>query len=151
VPGWSLDLLVAALGSIAANGLGAALLVFAAHGRHAPAMVTVHMADNEPAALPGPAARTEVAAPRDPAAEADWFARATFRPAPGQSVKLSEIRDAYRDWCQARAMTPLEDHEIGAALSELFRRVGLFREGPAIVGITWAPQITDARQLRVAA
>lgn len=83
---WKLDLGVAALASVAANGLAALLLAFAAHGRRrsaavidvTPAPVEIHAA-----ALPKAAAKPDPIEPdaRSSKVEADAFARTTFRPA----------------------------------------------------------------------
>lgn len=161
VAGWALDLSVAALASLAANGLGAFLLAFAAHSRHAPAPAPAPRAvqtastskveiapitiENEPASDFDVSPIPPKAGPRDPAAEADTFARATFKPSPGARVRLVDLRAAYRSWCCDAGIEPLPDREIGAALSELFGRVGLYRDGAgadaAIAGIDWRRRV----------
>ena len=130
VPGWQIDLAAAVLASVAANGLGAFLLAFAAHGQRG--------ASVPPLERPL-AAET---ASRDAMAEANRFAFDTFRPASDHRLKLADVRVAYRVWCASAELEPLADREIGAALSSLFDRVGLYREGSGteavIVGIGWA-------------
>jgi hypothetical protein len=134
IAGWKIDLIVAALASIAANGLAACLLAFAAHGRSRRRIV-----DAAPATIeitPAPAIA------RDATAEADHFARTTFRPAKAGRLRLADIRAAYHAWCVKRGLHPLPDAEIGVALNRLFSSVGLQRRGTgskaAIVGISWS-------------
>jgi hypothetical protein len=138
VSGWSLDLLHAALASLAANGLAAFLLAFAAHGwRHQAGPVI----DITPAPVTKVPAEAEAVAARDAAAEADHFARSTLRPAAKGRVRLAEIPGAYRAWCAERGLDPLPDGVIGPALATLFSSVGLHRHGTgakAVVrGIDW--------------
>ena len=142
VEGWKVDLAAAALSSVALNGLGSFLLAFAAHGRRE---VTI---DLKPIA---------VQSERSAAAEADMFARSVFRPMPGGRISIVEMRAAYDAWARARGLEPLPTREIGAALAELFARVGVYREGngatAAIVGLRWtedragaAPTLVDGRR-----
>jgi hypothetical protein len=134
VEGWQVDLVAAALASLAANGLAAFLLAFAAHGRaQRPLMIDV---------TPSAAANTAIAGrERDPADEADSFARTTFRPKSTGRVRLAEIKQAYHGWCHKRGLDPLPDRDIGQALNALFASVALYRRGEgaeaAIVGIDW--------------
>jgi hypothetical protein len=134
VEGWKIDLLEAVLASLALNGCGAALIAFAAHAPRR----KVEDAETLPPAETPPERKPD---PRDAAAEADWFARSTFRPGAGARVRLADLRQAYHAWCETRGLSPLPDHEIGQALSRLFEKVGLYREGAgaeaAIVGIAW--------------
>jgi len=133
---WQIDLAEAVLASLALNGCGALLLAFAGHG-HRPA---VSYLDVSPAGKSIPAEPT-APEPRDASVEADRFARATFKPSHGQRVSLSELRQAYHDWCGVRGLEPLSDSQIGMALSSMFEKVGLYREGSgvdaAIIGIAW--------------
>lgn len=152
VPSSTIDLIDAALASLAINGGGAALVAYAAHGRRRQTVVHVHAALNAQATLqtdPQPTAQlptsitvepTTQAVTRDAAREANRFAAATFVPASGR-VRLSDIREAYHRWCQNAGLEPLPDREIGAALAQLFQSVGLKRAGAGkhgeIAGIGW--------------
>ena len=138
---WKLDLAMAALASIAANGLAAVLIAFAAHGQRPQATVLVEAEPRETRKI---MRQKKIASAEQPAAdkEADCFAKAMFvRPRPDGRVHLRDIREAYHAWCESCRSAPLPDHEIGAALNDLFSSVGLYREGngkeAAIVGIGW--------------
>lgn len=137
VAGWQVDITAASLASLAANGLAALLVCFAAHGGRTPAPTRVAWAASKPE--------------RDAAKEADWFARTTFQPQPSGRVPIVDLHSAYRNWCRDHELNPLPDETIGPALSELFSRVGLYREGEgddaAIVGIHQMrklPELTQA-------
>jgi hypothetical protein len=135
LPGWTLDLTEAGLVSVALNGLGALLLFFAAHGWRRP---TIEIPATELAPVDVP--------PRDVAGEADRFARSTFLPKEDGLVNVAEIKRSYVAWCQDQGMVPLPDQEIGQALSALFSRVGLYRQGrganAVITGINWREPAT---------
>jgi len=130
VKGWQIDLAVAGLASVAANGLAALLLAFAAHGRPRVSQVIdiTLQAESE-------------AHRRDPAAEADWFARTTFRPSKNCRVKIADLRQAYHNWCRRQGLDPLPDRDIGQALNNLFSGLSLYRQGTGaeavIPGIEW--------------
>lgn len=137
----TLDMIIASLGALGANGLAACLIAFAAHGRH---YVVGNRPDEETPAKPR-SQRKNVT--RD---EADHFARSVFRPDPNGRVYLRDVRAAYRAWCAETKRRPLPDQEIGAALNALFSSVGLYRESSgadaAIVGVAWKKplQITNS-------
>ena len=140
IASWALDLIAAALASIAANGLGAALIAL---GAHRPAREDEHAATtlapttqlaHQPAALPAPT-------PRDHAAR---FGLDVL--APGDtSVPIVKLHAAYLDWCRSRHVAPFAPREIAAALSALFEKSGL-----EIVEVEGQPHVTGAR-LKVAA
>jgi hypothetical protein len=144
IAGWALDLLTAALASIAANGLGAALVAFGSHGRserHAggatPRPPVVHTApvaatSTPLKALPSPA--------RDHAAR---FGVAMLRPAKG-SVPVLHLHSAYNSWCEANAVEALPAREIATALDDLFARNGL-----VVREIDGAPHLVGARLKQV--
>jgi hypothetical protein len=130
LPGWTLDVLVASLGSIAANGLAAALLAFAGHSSGTP-----HRAPSAsaPAATSAPretvdahpiAAQVKlpVANVREHAA---LFGLECLEPAPDRHAPLGEIRQIYAGWCEAKGVAALPDAEIGGALADLFSAAGL--------------------------
>ncbi len=164
IAAWKIDLTVAALASIAANGLGAALIAFAAHGvaarRRQPEPVAatpvalVEVVDPAPAPEPlprivkGQKAARQLPKPerRDADAEADLFARKTIAPDPSGRVYLRDLRKGYHSWCREMDRDPLPDQDIAAALNTLFRRVGLSVDGKgadaAIEGIAWRAEHT---------
>ena len=133
LPGWKIDLLAAALASLAANGLGAFLLAFAAHG-------------NKRAE---PEARAPE--PRDATAEADQFACASFRPDPEGRVSLADLRRRYPEWCGERGLLPLAESEFAPALGKLFQSVGLCSEGrgvgTVVKGIRWNDLTTTSAEI----
>jgi hypothetical protein len=147
----TLDIIVASLGSLGANGLAACLLAFAAHGRHAPRPTPQQQPRTAPAAeaTRSRSSRRKGSAKATAKDEADIFAGATFRPDEEGCVTLAEIKAAYHDWCAPRP--PLPDDEIGAALSELFASVGLYPEGrgadAAIHGISWRTRPDQPQQV----
>lgn len=125
VAGWALDLLTAALASVAANGLGAALVAFGAHGRAQGHTVPAKAAATATPAEPVAAAPAPLKALPAPAREhAARFGLDMLRPAPG-SVPVVRLHGAYRDWCTANGLAPLPAREIATALDDLFARSGL--------------------------
>lgn len=137
LPSWALDLIAATLASIAANGLGAALIAFGAHrqtGGHVMPPV-VAMAE-QPAAAPiecpvtsAPIALAPPLSPREHAAE---FIRASLRRDPSSSVDTRALYEVYRSWCAENQIEPLPS--IGIELGHLFKGLGLAKEGDAIQG-----------------
>lgn len=126
LPAWSLDLFMAGLGSIAANGLAAALLVFAGHGNaHTPAprmkaeprarVVNINALEIEPPAVP-------VLNRREHAAR---FGVECFAPADSGATSVEAIKVRYLAWCRAHNVAPLPDAEIGETLADLMRSAGL--------------------------
>lgn len=120
VAAWVLDLITAALGSMAANGLGVGLIAFAAHGRREDAVP-------ELAATP----IVEVETPRKTktvvrdAEHAAQFAVEALTPARDDGADLLEIHGAYRNWCQEKGVEALPAAKIGAALAHLFDGTGI--------------------------
>jgi hypothetical protein len=139
---WVIDVVAAALASIAANGLGAFLVAFAAHGRREPAPEIQAPPTPKSEPLRPVATRPALPAPkkarRDAKREADQFARDRFRPSPDGCISLRDIRSSYHEWCASKGISPLSDHEIAAALNGLFSRVGLKINGQEVAGISWA-------------
>jgi len=150
VPPWALDLLAAALGSIAANGLAGCLLAFGGHGARHPSRNDVRDAlppsQQEQRHQAAPRAEIEDATPVPPSPreQAARFGVERLRPASDTYVPLQDIRAAYRDWCGAIGIAPLDDRTIGAELADLFSRVGLqgdVIEGrPVVRGVSLAPR-----------
>lgn len=122
VAGWALDLIVAGLRSIAANGLGAALIAFGAtrqtRSQPAPAAPSAASCAVEVQTL-----RTMLPAPtaRDQAAR---FAREVLTPADA-NTPVADLHPAYLEWCEHRGVEPFAKREIGTELAELFQRTGL--------------------------
>lgn len=124
VAGWSLDLIAAALGSLAANGLAAALLVFAAHRRSIDTASPV-----APVAAEG--GTTHHFAPRQPlpvlniAEHAARFGVECLTPKEGGKASLEAIKARYLAWCSELGVSAVADGQIGKALADLFAAVGL--------------------------
>ena len=109
VPAWAMDLIAAALGSIAANGLGCGLISFAGHRRH----------KAEP---------TATAAILTPTADQlQRFAFDQLFPATQASAgaAIPAIQSAYARWCAERNIAPLSGEALGEAMADLFARVGI--------------------------
>jgi hypothetical protein len=122
VPAWIIDLVTAALGSMAANGLGCGLLAYGAHHTRRPqADQSAPAAD---VALLPPAEIEPAVRNRKHAAH---FAFERLRPSEGAAAGayLSEIRREYRRWCDERGQPPLPAAQIGSALAELFESAGI--------------------------
>ena len=118
VPAWALDLVVAALGSVAANGLGCGLIAFAGHRRRQAEPIT--------SAATATPATVEIIPP--PAA--DHMQRFAFdRLFPAEQANagaaISEIQSAYKRWCAGRNDAPLSGEALGEAMADLFERVGI--------------------------
>lgn len=125
MPAWLLDLLTAALGSIAANGLAVGLIAFAAHHRQAEEINVAEI----------------VAEPRSvirPTEHAAQFAVEALRK--GGWLEVIRLHDAYRIWCTQNALQPLPDEQIVPALAHLFKKAGIVlakRQGRLVaVGIS---------------
>lgn len=141
LPGWGLDLIMAALKSIGVNGLGGALLAFGAHSKRKVGTEAVAAPALSMPALPKPAkSRSSTKrSVRDARVEASQFAATVFRPATDGRIQLGDIHEAYLDWCRVNAIEPLPVESIGGAMNKMFQEVGLHRDGKAILGIKWAP------------
>jgi hypothetical protein len=132
LPAWLIDVIAAALGAVASNGLGVGLIAFAAHARpttHARSMGSPAVPDAEHAA---------------------HFALETLKPAPDEAADLLAVFRAYVSWCSAREVRPLSEAKFGAALATVFDRAGVpvvEREGHILamgVGIASAPALIAA-------
>lgn len=124
IAGWTLDLITAALASIAVNGLGATLIAFGAHGANKQQEAENSQIEIEPMsdralsvpskALPTPNARQQAAK----------FGRDMLVPADAM-VPLAELYGAYVDWCKTNDLSPLPVRKVGKAMDNLFERAGL--------------------------
>lgn len=120
IAGWTLDLITAALRSIAANGLGAALIAFGAHtGKR---QGVSQRKSNRWSVIAGPA-KGSLAAPtaRDHAVR---FSRDVLTPADADTP-VAQLHSAYLEWCRSGDHEPFPTREIGAELAALFRRTGV--------------------------
>ena len=123
-PAWVLDLVVAALGSIAANGLACFLIVFGAHRKHAP--IEQRRAEDPPhaeRARPEPAPATRKPARNketELARQAKAFALARLKPAQAAVTDVRDVLREYRPWCDATGVSSLELQEFAGALANLF-------------------------------
>lgn len=155
--GWALDLLAAALASVAANGLGAALVAFGAHGRHpyseqsrkpaqrAAEALTIEAEFTAPArAVKQTAVVLPLPAHPSPQEQAARFGIERLVPAADMKVALGDVHAAYRDWCAERGTQPLPAKKIAAALADLFADSGLDVEELGsrlyVTGVTLAPK-----------
>jgi hypothetical protein len=128
MPAWLLDLIAAALGSIAANGLGCGLLSFAGHRsrQHGPDADTPHATPVAAAPVPTPVPTTVVDAVEENAPPLLRFAISHILPdRAGGSTSILAITDAYQQWCADRQIAPLKGAALGRALSSLFKGVGV--------------------------
>lgn len=112
IPAWLLDLLTAALGSMAANGLACGLIAFAAHRRSDDLIEVAEIVVEPP-----PVAR--------PAEHAAQFAVEALQPAKGKRLDLTKVHTAYQAWCASKGVQPLGANQIGGALAQLFDDAGI--------------------------
>jgi hypothetical protein len=145
LPGWTLDLLAAALGSIAANGLGCCLLAFGAHGRgHAPANaapVVKSMQQPEPIIemepvkeAPPPVVNTAPPARLQlvgPTASVSKFVVHSLEPDRRGRVEITDLYRAYRTWARDNGQAPLAPAEFGERLATIFEKTGIETEQEA--------------------
>lgn len=162
--GWQLDLIAATLGSLAVNGLAAALLVFAGHGKHAPrpmpastAVATrfeLHASEIEPARTIAARATPAKMQPVNVTEHAAKFGVDCLEPLPHAHASLEAIKARYLDWCESIGVEPLPDAQIGKALADLFAGAGLHAEDwrgrVVIVGIAVKPVSIARAQLHAA-
>jgi len=135
--GWQLDLVVAALGSLAVNGLAATLLVFAGHGgSHRPTSRASTARTVEAVPRPyidataehslvqeaAPAPRMQPVNVREHAAR---FGVECFAPSKSGGASLDDVKARYLEWCGDIGLQPLPDATIGKALADLFGAAGL--------------------------
>jgi len=120
----TLDIISAAMLSIALNGAGGLLLAFAVHLRPRDRSRSLSAGDHQ-----------ELADIRDATREANRFAVSTYRPSHGGRVALADVRRHYREWCKSLGMAPLPDREIGRALHAIFEKAGLLFEDGFVIGI----------------
>ncbi len=104
---WALDLIAAALGSIAANGLACALLAFGAHS-HSRQL---------------PATNFAIAGTM-PGSVRAWAAD-SIGPARGQWLSSADAHASYCAWCEAQGRMPLDQNAFTDALGGLATRLGL--------------------------
>jgi hypothetical protein len=158
IPAWIIDLLTSVLGSIAANGLAAGLLIFGTHHRtHRVEVVTPLPVEpiSEPIVpviekLP-PRAKPKTPRPRSngkgkgTAIEQHTAKFAVECLKPGGEVDLLAIRDRYGAWCPAERRLP--PAKIGQALAKLFSQTGIAiadRNGRLVaIGISLKPAADD--------
>lgn len=111
---WALDLIAAALGSIAANGLACALLAFGAHSssRKLPATSSVVPSTNFAVAgtMPG---------------SVRAWAADSIGPARGQQLSSADAHASYCAWCEVQGRMPLDQNAFTDALGGLATRLGL--------------------------
>lgn len=143
--GWTLDLLAAGLASLAANGLGAALLAFGAHGgrhREATPAAIVDVKPERPVDQPAPRVSN-----KDHAAK---FGVECLEAADDVETSLSEIGEAYLSWCKRSKIAPLKPAALGSTLATLFDDAGLpVRENDGDLYVTGVRVRRDVQSLRV--
>ncbi|WP_045836444.1 hypothetical protein [Hyphomicrobium sp. 99] len=117
----TLDLVAAALRSLAINGLGAALIAFGARTgkpalciRRTPAKAEEVDVDEMRLPFPAPTAKEH----------AFRFARDVLEPA-DIDTPVVKLHGAYVEWCSAVGQEPFPVRTIGLELAELFKRTGI--------------------------
>jgi hypothetical protein len=155
ISAWIIDLLTSALGSIAANGLAAGLLIFGSHRQvsRVEVVAPLPVALNDELIVPV----IEKSEARKPKAARRSNGKGTIEQraakfaveclAPGGEADLLAIRDRCLAWCSAdRRFSPAQ---IGRALARLFNETGItiaFRNG-RLVAIGVSIKQLDQREL----
>lgn len=125
-----LDMIVASLGALGANGLAACLIAFGAHRREeTTAPVTVEQA----AAEPKRKARGKQTAPvallaspqRDPRQHTAEFSVKCLKPLSDASLPLARLHARYRSWCQESDRPRLAPADFARELGALFTEHGI--------------------------
>lgn len=134
---WTVDILAAALASIAANGLGCLLLALGAHKpQHRAREMAMSVAE-----LP----RSK---PHCVVDHVDIFAGNSISARKRGKVRLTEARRAYQQWCAHNDMEPLSPGDFADALAKLVKEAGLsvkFSDGdPLIEGVTLVEMVKPA-------
>lgn len=123
VAAWALDLLIAGLRSIAANGLGAALIAFGAHagGSARGKLARCDLAPLSEAQVASVASTPALLAlsAHDHAVR---FSREMLAPAEFDTP-VSALHQAYLRWCLSKTEIPYSLREIGRELANLFARL----------------------------
>jgi hypothetical protein len=127
---WVLDLVVAALGSLAANGLACFLVVYGAHrqkeqAHHARAQGPAHGAiEIKPTSM---LSRTRASKRKnsarlldDPLLQAKAFAVARLAPDNDASINIKDVLREYATWCRAGKAKQLPVETMASALDSLF-------------------------------
>jgi hypothetical protein len=130
---WAMDLIVAALGSIGANGLGAVLLAF---GGHAPSHRQSRIVDAQ-ARVVSPAPR--IAKVHNEHDHIKSFATAQLAPDDNATVTFEKMVEVYQGWCRAQKVEALPLDRAAELFAELVNHLELKveqRDGdPVIIGL----------------
>jgi hypothetical protein len=127
-----LDMIVAALGAVGANGLAVCLIAFGAHGRHRVEIVKPEARVHDKPTLAnhgigqGRAGRAPLTAPqRDPRQHAAEFSVRCLKPAPSEALPLSHMDARYRTWCAENGHPRLAPTDLAREMWELFGECGI--------------------------
>jgi hypothetical protein len=125
---WVLDLVVAALGSVAANGLACFLILYGAHRAEERAQIsTTPSTDHCPAEKPQamattapPQAKPARKAENAALTQAKAFSVARLQPEEAAVTDIKTVVKEYTDWCKAAGNKRPPVEEITTALDSLF-------------------------------
>jgi hypothetical protein len=125
-PAWVLDLVMAALGSIALNGLACALMAFGSHRKAAPDRLIQSSTAAAPETAPEPQRPAGRSGARQPSPDAIKQAKGFMvaRVTLTDDDAETDVRALYRDyvaWMTGKGSQPLPETDIGAALVHLFK------------------------------
>jgi hypothetical protein len=120
---WAIDLVTAALGSIAANGLAICLLVFGAH-HHSPPRQSARQ-ELEPTGKAELAPTTTAIRRMSPQEHVAAFLRAALKPDPAGETSLRQLHAAYGAWACDRQLEPLSAVDLGMQFRALVDAIGL--------------------------
>lgn len=124
VPAWTIDLVIAGLGSIGCNGLAACLLAFAGHAPRRPHHdLGVPRKAAIAADLGGPRPAVEVLEPS--LGDVDAFMLTRVTRIRGAQVSWAELFTEYVDWCRAEGFAPVTVENFGRRMDAMRRELGL--------------------------
>jgi hypothetical protein len=129
-----MDLLVAAMGSIGANGLGAVLLAF---GGHAPPQRRARVVDAEARVIN---TASPVATIQNEHDHIKHFASSQLAPDDNASVTFETMVEAYKGWCRVQRVEALPLDRAAELFAELVNHLELkveHRNGdPVVIGLS---------------
>ena len=158
---WVLDLLVAGLGSLSANGLGCLLLAFAAHGpafaptptnatrrpQNSEAIIDVFDSTRGASRIPAPMSHTIEASDRLPLIEhVDRFAVTAISKKSRGRASLADVHAAYLAWCRAEGLSPANPGDFAEAIGKLVKAAGITvrlndKREPLLLGVRLKPEL----------
>jgi len=127
MPAWAFDVLVAFLGSIAANGLACGLMIFGAHrlGHKAAPPQSVPIIDITPVRVPDRPRPRLATATRQAIGAAFDFLHDGLEIVAGPRTEMTDAFIEYAAWCRAKALRAMDVADFVDDMEELCKRFGI--------------------------